>query len=198
MNLSKTDIRQQKMAVTDPDAVDALLLTARTGFLGLADGDDPYVVPLNFVWIQSTVYFHGAADGRKARLLASPRKATFTVCEDYGTIAHPVPANTDTAYLSAMIFGACHPVSDLNETVSVLQAILDKYVPGYYDAPLPKGHAESYRSSLGSHALVYKLVAERITAKQSPADPDRMFFPGRTRVEDLKRQAANGGANHQM
>ena len=187
MNLSKTDIRQQKMAVTDPDAVDALLLAARTGFLGLADGDDPYVVPLNFVWIQSTVYFHGAADGRKARLLASPRKATFTVCEDCGTIAHPVPAKTDTAYLSAMIFGACHPVSDLNEAVRVLQALLDKYVPGYYESPLQKGHVDSYRSALDSHAQVYKLVADRITAKQSPADPDRMFFPGRTRAGDFKQ-----------
>lgn len=187
MNLNRETIRQQKMAVSDPAVAERLLLTSRTGFLGLSDGPDPYVVPLNYVWLGGAVYFHGASDGRKARLMQTPRSATFTVCDERGTISNPVPAKTDTAYLSVMVFGAVSRLPHGEEAVSAMQGLLDKYVPGYFEAPLQGDHLAKYVSSSGSRTAVYRLSADLVTAKESPSVFEQMFYPGRTRAKDLER-----------
>lgn len=177
-------IRMQKRACTDKSKIEALLLNASTGFLGLSANDLPYVVPLNFVWLNECVYFHGAAEGRKVSYMRQNREACFTVCEQLGTMTSPIPAHTDTAYMSAMVFGRLSFVDDLDEAVSAMQAMLDKYVPGYYDQPLSKAHVEKYRSSLGSRTLVFKLTVQSISAKENERDEGGMFYPGKTILHD--------------
>lgn len=75
----------------------------------------------------------------------------------------PVPANTDTAYMSVMAFGKIETVTNLDEATSVMQEMLNKYVLGYYDTPLAKSHVEKYRSSLGSKTVIYKIQPTELT-----------------------------------
>ncbi len=174
-------MRMFKLECTDSDAIDRFLNRARTGFLGLAADGEPYVVPLNYVWMNGSVYFHGAAEGRKIDMLRRNAHACFTVCEDLGTITAAVPAHTDTAYMSVMLFGPVSLVPELGEATEAMQAMLDKYVPGYYDHPLAPSHVEKYVSSLGSRTAVFKLTPSGVTAKMNEAsDESRMFYPGKT------------------
>ncbi|PLR97744.1 pyridoxamine 5'-phosphate oxidase family protein [Bacillus sp. T33-2] len=173
-------MRQQKMECTHSAKINQFLSQARTGLLGLADGDFPYVIPLNYVWWDSKIYFHGASEGRKTEVLTANPNACFTVCEEYGTIANPVPAKTDTAYFSVLLFGKALPVTDLIEATAAMQQMLHKYVPGYYSQPLPSAHVEKYRSSLDSKTRVYAIAPDSITAKENPVDPMMSFYNGRT------------------
>jgi nitroimidazol reductase NimA-like FMN-containing flavoprotein (pyridoxamine 5'-phosphate oxidase superfamily) len=174
-----------KLECLDPVRIDAFLAQARTGFLGLSSADRPYVVPLNYVWHDGSVYFHGASEGRKTDMLRHNNQVCFTVCEDLGTITASVPAHTDTAYMSVMIFGDVTAVSDLDEATGAMQRMLDKYVPGYYDQPLARSHVEKYVSSLGSRTAVFRLTPDRITAKENEAaDASALFRPGKTRQDD--------------
>lgn len=178
-------MRMFKLACTDADAIDRFLSGARTGFLGLSADASPYVVPLNYVWTNGSVYFHGAAEGRKVDMLRRNAQACFTVCEDLGTITAPVPAHTDTAYMSVMLFGTAAPVADLEEATDAMQAMLDKYVPGYYDQPLARAHVEKYISSLGSRTAVFKLTPAEITAKRNETpEESRMYYPGKTHRDE--------------
>ncbi|KKB34293.1 pyridoxamine 5'-phosphate oxidase family protein [Bacillus thermotolerans] len=172
-------IRQEKRLCTDDKRIDQFLSHARTGYLGLTDKENPYVVPLNFIWMNEALYFHGAAHGRKIDLIQANPNCCFTVCEEYGTTVSPIPAKTDTAYMSVMLFGALEKVTDLQEATTAMQAMLDKYVPGYYDQSLSSSHVEKYRSSLGSHTVVFKLTPSVRTAKENPLDPQLAFYPGR-------------------
>lgn len=118
--------------------------------------------------------------------MQSPVQGTFVVAEERGIIANPVPAKTDTAYLSVMVFGCVEPVHDLSEATRALQAMLDKYVPGYFAAPLHSGHVETYVSGMGSHVQVYRLEGNRVTAKSCPVATEAMFYPGRTQIADVR------------
>lgn len=162
-------VRLQKRECTDERKIDAFLEQAETGFLGLSDDGKPYVVPLNFVWLKErgAFYFHGAEEGRKMRVMGQNNEACLTISESYGTIPDPVPAKTDTAYMSVMAFGHLEPVPDLDEATEAMQAMLNKYAPGYYDSPLAKSHVERYRSSMGSKTAVFKMVAVFRTAKEN-------------------------------
>ncbi|WML29011.1 pyridoxamine 5'-phosphate oxidase family protein [Neobacillus sp. OS1-32] len=178
-------IRQEKLACTDQQRIDQFLRTTRTGYLGLTDGNSPYVVPLNFTWLNGAIYFHGAAQGRKIELIETNPNGCFTVAEDYGTMVSPIPAKTDTAYMSVMLFGSLTKVTDLAEATAAMQALLDKYVPGYYDKQLSSSHVEKYRSSLGSYTLVFKLTPSELTAKENQLNPHLLFQQGRKVEMDL-------------
>ncbi|MFF2886973.1 pyridoxamine 5'-phosphate oxidase family protein [Paenibacillus sp. NPDC057967] len=165
----------------DQEKIDHFLTNTRTGLLGLADGPQPYVVPLNYVWWNKCIYFHGLSSGRKISVIRQNHNACFTVFEEFGTVTDPVPAKTDTAYMSVMLFGIVEKVEQLDDSTSVLQQFLNKYVPGYYDRPLSKVHVDKYRSSLDHQAVsVYRMRPHTITAKENPIDEQNMFDSGRS------------------
>jgi nitroimidazol reductase NimA-like FMN-containing flavoprotein (pyridoxamine 5'-phosphate oxidase superfamily) len=178
-------MRQKKMEWTDEEQISICLTTCRTGYLGLSDGREPYVIPLNFVWFNKSIYFHGADEGRKVRIMEVNSSGCFTICEELGTMSNPVPAKTDTAYWSIMAFGNIERVTEVEEARNVMQQMLDKYVPGYYNKPLASSHLEKYRSSLGSKTAIYKLCPTQITGKENPLNEKARFTAGRTISMDL-------------
>ncbi|MDQ6419004.1 pyridoxamine 5'-phosphate oxidase family protein [Paenibacillus sp. LHD-117] len=160
-------VRMSKRLCTDETRIETFLKEAQIAFLGLADGEFPYVVPLNFVWTDGSFYFHAAEEGRKMEVIGRNPEACVTVSEAYGTLPHPVPAHTDTAYMSVMAFGRVEPVGDLEEATAAMQAMLDKYAPGFHRERLAKSHVERYRSSMGSKTAVFKLNVRQLTAKEN-------------------------------
>jgi uncharacterized protein len=178
-------MRRPMLECNDEAKISSFLSSALTGYLGLADDNEPYVVPLNFVWWNDAIYVHGAEEGRKMEIIKYNPRVCFTVSENFGTMVHPVPAKTDTGYMSVMLFGKATIVSDIDEATMAMQQLLDKYVPGYFSSPLSKHHVESYRSSMGSRTVVIKIIPDMMTAKEKPLNEQRKFYEGRTVKEDI-------------
>ena len=67
------EMRRKDREVTELEAVMEIIRQCDVLRLGLADGDYPYIVPMNFGWEEKEgrlyFYLHGAAEGRKAELL---------------------------------------------------------------------------------------------------------------------------------
>lgn len=180
-----SQLRYAVRTCTDQTQIDEFLLQAKTGSLAMTDGEQPYVIPLNFVWHEGSIYFHGADAGRKETIMQQNNRVCFLVSEEYGTIADPVPADTDTAYMSVIIFGRAERITELEHATGALQAMLEKYVPGYYDTPLSRQHVDKYRSSKGAKAAVYKITPDELTAKFNPVNSEKMFYPGRHVKQDV-------------
>ncbi|MET3290264.1 UNVERIFIED_CONTAM: nitroimidazol reductase NimA-like FMN-containing flavoprotein (pyridoxamine 5'-phosphate oxidase superfamily) [Brevibacillus sp. OAP136] len=178
-------MRYAKRTCTDQTKIDEFLNLAKTGALSMVDGEFPYVIPLNFVWHDGAIYFHGADAGRKERVLQANKNVCFLVSEEYGTITDPVPAETDTAYMSVMLFGKAERITELSQATGALQAMLDKYVPGYYEQQLSRQHVEKYRSSHGAQVAVYKITPTEVSAKVNPVNEQKMFMPGRRMQQDV-------------
>jgi uncharacterized protein len=173
------NMRQANLECTDEGKINSFLTEKKTGYLGLTDQNIPYVVPLNYVWFEGDIYFHGASEGRKVDIIGVNPSACFTVSEDLGTMTDPVPAKTDTAYMSVMIFGKIEKVVEWEKATSVMQVMLDKYVPGYYVQRLSQAHVEKYRSSLGSRTAVFRIKTESLTAKENPLQMGAKFYNGK-------------------
>lgn len=171
-------VRLAKRECTDPSKIEYFMKHAQTGFLGMSLGDQPYVIPMNFTWWNGAIYVHGAEEGRRAQYLRANANVCFTIGEHYGTVTSPVPAHTDTAYMSVVIDGRASFVTDIDEATEAMQSMLDKYVPGYYDQPLASSHVEKYRSSLGSKTAIMKIEPIAITAKENAPVEEKMFHPG--------------------
>lgn len=100
-------------------------------------------------------------------------------------MSNPIPAKVDTAYMCVMIFGNVTLLEDIDKSRDVMQAMLHKYVPGYYEKPLAKSHLERYVSTLGSKTAIYKITPTAITAKENKLDENVRFTPGRTIRMDM-------------
>jgi uncharacterized protein len=172
-------IRMKKRECTDREKIEGFLDMTETGYLGVSLADVPYVIPLNYVWYEGNIYFHGASEGRKMEILAKNSNVCFTVSASYGTMIDPVPAKTDTSYMSVMIFGKANIVTDLTKATSVMQKMLDKYVPSYYQHSLSPVHVEKYRSSIGSKTSIIEIKTELLTAKENELVENKGFYPGR-------------------
>ncbi|SFA88820.1 MULTISPECIES: pyridoxamine 5'-phosphate oxidase family protein [unclassified Bacillus (in: firmicutes)] len=175
----KNQIRQSKLEVNDQTKIETFLASMKTGYLGLSDEGSPYVIPLNFVYYMGDIFIHGASEGRKVDIIRDNPSACFTVSEDMGTMTNPVPAKTDTAYMSVMLFGEIEYISDLVTATVIMQKMLDKYVPGYYNQPLASSHVDKYRSSLGSKTAVFRLKTLHVSAKENPVQMGAKFYNGK-------------------
>lgn len=173
-------IRLAKRACTDEAKIERFLKEAQIGYLGLSLDDQPYVVPMNYAWHKGAIYIHGAEEGKRAHYLRANPRVCFTVGESFGTMTSPVPAHTDTAYMSVLIDGTATFVTDWDEATEAMQAMLDKYVPGFYGQPLARSHVEKYRSSLGGRTAIMRIDPTGMTAKENAPKEDAMFRPGMT------------------
>jgi len=169
-------IRYTKRVCTDQKKIDQFLFKARTGVLGMAESCVPYAVPVNYIWFNGSVYFHGMGSGRKNNILSQNPLVCFTVYEEQGTVTDRVPCHADTAYMSVMIFGTTEKLTDSEEAATVLQKMVEKYMPEFYDHALTGTLVQKYRSSLDGKAVsVYRVIPQEITAKENVVDSGQLF-----------------------
>jgi len=74
-------MRRKDREVTDFDTIVKIIDECEIIRIGLADGDFPYIVPLNFAYTvkdrQINFYVHGAMAGRKYGLMQKNQKCSF-------------------------------------------------------------------------------------------------------------------------
>lgn len=169
-------IRYVQRDCKDKQKIEKFLIKTRTGVIGMNNTVFPYAVPVNFVWYNGSIFFHGMGSGKKVDLLSSEPPVCFTVYEEFGTVTDPMPCHADTSYMSVMIFGKVEKVVDFEEAALALQNLVEKYTPGYYKKPLTSKLIENYRSSFDDKVVsVYRITPEDMTAKENQADENELF-----------------------
>jgi nitroimidazol reductase NimA-like FMN-containing flavoprotein (pyridoxamine 5'-phosphate oxidase superfamily) len=94
-------------------------------------GDDgyPYTVPLDFVYEDGCMYFHGAKSGHKLDAIRRDDKVSFCV------LSEGVKEENDWWYHfnSVVVFGRIRRVTDKDAMVTALRKLGAKYFPSDYD-----------------------------------------------------------------
>lgn len=121
----KYSMRRFKQALTDLE-VEELFTQGKTGVLALVDEDLwPYALPLNYVFHDDHIYFHGAPKGHKMEAIVNNPKASFCVVDQDDIISQ----RFTTRYSSAIAFGTMRIVEDPKEKNDALIWLCDKYCP---------------------------------------------------------------------
>ncbi len=169
-------IRYVQRICEDEKKVEQFLTEARTGVLGIAGADYPYCVPVNYVWKDGAIYFHGLGSGKKIELLETHREVSFLVYQEHGTVQDAMPCHADTSYISVMLFGKAEKLTSAEESSAVLQAVVDKFMPHFYKNKITPALVEKYRSAFDNQAVaVYKIVPDYKTAKENVAAQEDLY-----------------------
>jgi uncharacterized protein len=122
-------MRRKDREITDRAEMEAILAGAPVCRLGMADGTDPYIVPLCFAYVagDNAIYFHSAREGKKISMLAkNPRCCVeVDICE--GPIPDTSPCTWEFRYKSVICTGMASVLTSPEEKNRALNHIIRHY-----------------------------------------------------------------------
>ncbi len=159
----KRGITRREREVTDLNEIIQILDKCMILHLGLVDGDEPYVVPLNYGYTMEdgklTLYMHGAKTGHKLDLIRANPKVFFEMDCD----VHPFEGNHacqyGTTYASVMGRGVAHIVEDVEEKMKALNIFMKTQT----------GKDFEFNEKLVGVVSIIKVDVLDYTAKRRPA-----------------------------
>ncbi|MDR0611302.1 MAG: pyridoxamine 5'-phosphate oxidase family protein [Planctomycetaceae bacterium] len=180
--MSLRPISYQARICTDENRINEFLSGSRVGVIGINADDYPYAVPVNYIWSDGCIYFHGVGSGKKTELLSEGVKVCFTVFHEFGTVRNDIPCHADTSYFSVMLFGNIVRITDHKKAADILNKIIEKFMPDFFNTPannpVNSFLVEKYRSSQnGNGVAVYCIDPEFVTAKENQAKPENLISP---------------------
>lgn len=128
-------MRRNEFEMMNAEDTESFLQEMSFGFLGtIGEEGWPEVTPLNFVYYEGSLYFHGSKIGQKMTNLKADTRVTFTVAKEYAIIPSyfldPKLACPATAYFkSVMARGFAEIVTDPEHKASALNAFMRKLQP---------------------------------------------------------------------
>ncbi len=112
------------------EAMEALLRAMPFGFLGLAVDNTPYVIPLNYAYVDGKLLFHCALEGKKLEYLATNPTVCFTVARQMGAVDdHTKDATCHIDSESVVCYGTARIIADLEERATVLNTFNRHFRP---------------------------------------------------------------------
>ena len=152
--------------LTNPELIAETLNSAEYGVLALC-GNKPYAVPVNFVYLDKAIYFHGSPKGKKMGIIKQNSCVSFNVTTDATIIPSYFSSKENMAcpasafYKSITLDGNAEIVDDRNKVVNVFATMMNKLQP--------EGRYQSFDSSeydkQFSALSVVKIRVNSISAK---------------------------------
>jgi nitroimidazol reductase NimA-like FMN-containing flavoprotein (pyridoxamine 5'-phosphate oxidase superfamily) len=104
-----------------------LLKKASVGRLGVSWKNQPYVVPLNFVYSKGRIFFHCAEEGKKLDFARRNPNVCFEVDRFLGVKKSVKPCSYSVYYQSVIICGKANVVRSLARKTQILREIFEIY-----------------------------------------------------------------------
>jgi len=135
LNLVK---RKPQRGTYDRGQIYAIVDESLVCHVGITEGTQPLVIPMNFGRLGDTVYLHGAKASRLLEHLANGNQVCmcFTLLD--GIVFARSVFNHSMNYRSAMLFGKGRAVTNQEEKLRALEAVTEHIAKGRWgDARLP-------------------------------------------------------------
>lgn len=156
-------MRRKDREVTDFDRILRFIDGCDIVRLGLADGDFPYIVPVNFAYTvegqQLRLYIHGAMAGRKYELLRRNGQCSFEMDTALGLECLPAQGDATMRYRSVMGRAAVRFLDGEER-----QRAIDEIIMARYD----ETRDFDYDRSSVPHTAVACLTVLELSAKENP------------------------------
>ncbi len=153
-------MRRSEKAIEHREEIDQVIRACTVVRLGLSENEQPYVVPLNFGYDGSSLYFHCAREGRKIDILQKNNR----VCLEFDIPEEVVQGEAACAwgmhYRSVIAFGTARQLSESEDKRRGLEAIMAQYSDRTFTFP----------DAAVERTAVFMVEIEKITGKQSPRD----------------------------
>ncbi len=140
--------------------MEELLREETIGFLGMSVDGKPYVVPLNYAYLDGRILIHCALEGRKLDAIRANPNVCFTVGRQAGHVRRHEggdPCHVDSD--SVICFGRARIVVDNPERAALLNAFNRAFRPDADDIP----------ENQVRHCAVIEIAIDEMTGRRERA-----------------------------
>ena len=160
---------RRERQIFDADKIKEIFDKAKVLHLGMVDGAEPYVVPMNYGYVfredKPVIYLHCARRGRKLDVLKVNNKVFFELECDLVPFEGDVACKYGISYSSVMGRGNAFIVEDVEEKKHALSVIMKTQT----------GKDFYFDEKMVSVLSVIRIDVDEYTAKYRPS-PDRKTF----------------------
>lgn len=158
----KQGITGREFQITDMDKIIEILDKCKIVHVGMVDGDEPYVVPLNYGYTledgKLTLYLHGNTVGRKLDLMRRNPKVFIEMNCDIQPFDGKMACQYGTSYSSLMGRGTATVMDDPQDKIEGLSIFMKTQT----------GNDFEFTEKLVSVVSVMKIEVTEFTAKHRP------------------------------
>ncbi len=158
--------RLPELAVTDRDAVVALLDGASVCHVGLVSDGQPFVIPTLYARVGDELMLHGSVASRLVRHVRTGAPICVTVTEVDGLVLARSAFETSMNYRSVVVLGTGREVTDADERLAALRAISEAVLPGRWEDVRPPNDIELRQT------MIVAVSIEQCSAKVSTGHPE--------------------------
>lgn len=119
-------MKKQQMTMNEAEK---LLAKALTGRLSMCKDNQPYVVPVCFIYHRGKIFFHSALKGRKMDFMRANPTVCFQV-DEHSLVTSSKPCNFTMHYHSVVATGRVRFLTDSKEKLRILKMLVHKYEGG--------------------------------------------------------------------
>ena len=120
-------MRRSEKKIKDPDEIEAILLAAPVCRIAMANGDAPYVIPVNFAVSSGFLYFHCAATGKKIDMMRRNCNVCFEADIPGDLVRGGSACSWSMKYKSIIGFGRAFFIEQAPEKMRALDILMKKY-----------------------------------------------------------------------
>ena len=157
--------RMPKRASYDVAVVDAILAEGLYCHVGFSVDGQPYVIPTIYARIEDRLYIHGSAASRMLRTIGERMPVCITVTLLDGLVLARSGFHHSMNYRSVVVLGQATEVTDLDEKMVALKAIVDHVMVGRWEDVREPSDQELKATS------VIRVPLEEVSAKIRTGPP---------------------------
>ena len=150
-------MRRKEKEILDREEIESIIRKADVCRLGLSDNNIPYIVPLNFGYRDSCLYFHTPKVGKKIDMIKGNNRVCFELDIDHEVVRADNPCDWNMKYQSVIGYGRAFLLEDIDEKRQALDVIIEHY----------SGQTGEYAEKLVDRLAVIKAQIESMTGKKS-------------------------------
>ncbi|HNZ11540.1 MAG: Pyridoxamine 5'-phosphate oxidase [Deltaproteobacteria bacterium ADurb.Bin151] len=120
-------MRRSEKKIKDPGEIEAILLAAPVCRIAMANGDAPYVIPVNFAVSSGFLYFHCAATGKKIDMMRRNCNVCFEADIPGDLVRGGSACSWSMKYKSIIGFGRAFFIEQAAEKMRALDILMKKY-----------------------------------------------------------------------
>jgi uncharacterized protein len=151
-------MRRKDKEIRDTEIIERLLIGSDICRIAMISGNTPYIVPLNYGYDGSALYFHSASAGKKIDILKQNNRVCFEIEYHNEIIRNEIPCEWTAKYRSLIGYGTIEFITDPDGKKKGLDVIMAHY---------GKTGPNAYKDNNIENILILKLNIEEISGKQS-------------------------------
>ncbi len=160
----KTELRRKERAMKTLREMELLLERMPVGRLAVTTEEGPYIVAVNYLFFAGNIYFHSGKTGRKMEALRADPRVCFMVDEVGPQVLWEQGCGISQIYKSVICFGKAELVEGQTEKRTILERMVQKYVPSPY--PISPMKDENIQKT-----AVVRIVVDWMSGKENVLSP---------------------------